>query len=221
MTKKIHSRQVAGFTLVELLTVIAIIGILAGILIPVVGKVRKTARVTACMSNMRQVGMAAAMWSTDNKNRIVHAGGVAWTFELAPYLGLTGTEERADVFRCPDDPSESPRQLRTYRYNSGNSSTGEKLATSADRRRSLADVNNPSGYVMLFDVAYTGTLDLPLWKYNTMIWARNYDEQFSPETPGTYPRPHYEGRAVNLLFYDGHVARHAYPLPERFYHWDL
>ena len=50
-----------AFTLIELLTVIAIIGILAAILIPTVGAVRVQAKQATCVSNLRQVGVAAAV----------------------------------------------------------------------------------------------------------------------------------------------------------------
>ena len=59
-----------GFTLIELLTVIAIIAILAAILIPVVGKVRETARASKCLSNLRGWGVATALFAADNKNRL-------------------------------------------------------------------------------------------------------------------------------------------------------
>ncbi|EIP98099.1 prepilin-type N-terminal cleavage/methylation domain-containing protein [Opitutaceae bacterium TAV1] len=56
-----------AFTLVELLTVIAIIGILAAILIPVVGKVRASARETQGLSNIRQVGLGCILYAQDNR----------------------------------------------------------------------------------------------------------------------------------------------------------
>src|SRR4051812_45586898 len=59
-----NSRRI-GFTLVELLTVIAIISVLAAILFPVFAQARETARQTACMSNEKQMGIAFHMCMQD------------------------------------------------------------------------------------------------------------------------------------------------------------
>jgi len=57
--------QHCGFTLVEMLVVISIIAVLMGILLPVLGKVRSSARKIVCMSNLRQVGTAINAYSMD------------------------------------------------------------------------------------------------------------------------------------------------------------
>jgi prepilin-type N-terminal cleavage/methylation domain-containing protein/prepilin-type processing-associated H-X9-DG protein len=62
------SSPTKAFTLVELLTVIAIIGILAAILIPVIGKVRQSARTSTCASNLRQIGVATLAFTAEHKN---------------------------------------------------------------------------------------------------------------------------------------------------------
>jgi prepilin-type N-terminal cleavage/methylation domain-containing protein len=82
-----------GFTLIELLTVIAIIGILAAIIIPVVGKVRSSARTATATSNLRQIGLAANLHATDRK---VYPDGIlagwvsTWDGELQPYVSSSG-----------------------------------------------------------------------------------------------------------------------------------
>ncbi len=60
-----NPRRKGAFTLIELLVVIAIIAILAAILFPVFAQAREKARQTACTSNLRQIGLAFAMYETD------------------------------------------------------------------------------------------------------------------------------------------------------------
>ena len=58
------------FTLIELLVVIAIIGILASLLLPVLGKARETSRQAVCTNNLKQLTMAANIYVDDsNKNK--------------------------------------------------------------------------------------------------------------------------------------------------------
>jgi len=66
---KAHHRQ-TGFTLIELLVVIAIIAILAAILFPVFAQARERARAASCLSNMKQYGLAIAMYKQDYDERV-------------------------------------------------------------------------------------------------------------------------------------------------------
>ena len=75
-----------GFTVVELLTVIAIIGILAAILLPVIGHVRKTARVTQDVASMRALGQSMLQYASENRGVIN-----SWGSESGKTIGLDNT----------------------------------------------------------------------------------------------------------------------------------
>ena len=124
----------SGFTLIELLVVIAIISILAAILFPVFQNVRENARRTACLSNMRQIGLAASLYIQDTDGRYPQSkrGSTQPQIDdstgqlespdygsvfamILPYTGSgvrgTSAEEfeghlrEQTLLACPDDPS--------------------------------------------------------------------------------------------------------------------
>jgi len=105
-----------AFTLIELLTVIAIIGILAAIRIPTVSKVRESARAVKCLSNVREISRALLMFTSENRGNLPHpslAGqfgpgvGQSWWFGIDRYFQNTtgnGTLTRTqEISRFPSD----------------------------------------------------------------------------------------------------------------------
>lgn len=108
-----------GFTLIELLVVIAIIAILAAILFPVFARAREKARQTSCLSNLKQLGLAAHMYAQDYDEKMVfhriwgNDGTrdriLAWWELLQPYiknrqLMVCPTEGRTWGSGCPYSP---------------------------------------------------------------------------------------------------------------------
>ena len=84
----------AGFTLIEILVVIAIIALLAAILFPVFGRARENARRSACQSNLKQIGLALSQYVDDNDGYMPFFN---YNTLIAPYVKNT------QIFVCPDD----------------------------------------------------------------------------------------------------------------------
>lgn len=119
----VHGRRpAAGFTLVELLVVVAIIAVLVGLLLPAVQSARAAARRTECANNLRQVGLAMGQFCDAHRGRFPDTShnesddaNLSWIYTIAPFM------ENVDAIRiCPSDQKAADRlrlKLTSYAMN--------------------------------------------------------------------------------------------------------
>src|ERR1700761_2755234 len=118
---KINSSRKAGFTLIEILIVVAIIVLLAAIAIPNFVHARTTAQANACINNLRQIDGAKQEWALETK-----AGATSTPADsnIQPYMG------RGSAGSLPTSPLDSSSTFDTS-YSVGNLSTAPKCLISS------------------------------------------------------------------------------------------
>jgi prepilin-type N-terminal cleavage/methylation domain-containing protein/prepilin-type processing-associated H-X9-DG protein len=108
-------RARSAFTLVELLVVIGIIAVLVGMLLPSLTRARDASRRVACLSNLRQLQTAHAMYNQEFKGRLWRKWTASPTFHflLKPYLGyglnnkeMKNEQTINEIFCCPCAPND-------------------------------------------------------------------------------------------------------------------
>ncbi len=169
-----------GFTLIELLVVIAIIAILAAILFPVFARARENARRTSCLSNMKQFGTAAMMYSQDYDEKLF-----GYRFQgTNPYASDSNVGSRAktevffnqilfpytksdQIWVCPSNPiawvnvdKDAVTSIRGdfQSYGGQNSYSASNYMFPSRNGIALAAITEPANTVGMVDGKYYNTL---------------------------------------------------------------
>lgn len=185
-----------GFSLIEMLFVVAVIAILAGLMFPLAGSVRARAQRTSCLNNLRQWGLALNLYLDENRGKFPNWQGNSklWYEELPPYVDQAPMSElvtfpgggKKSMFLCPADVGDGTDHgdyYSSYTFNTHVSRT--KGATHQHQ------IKNPDRFVVFSETPTGGKSGVDL---STLGRTKNGSSAFR------------HSGSVCFAFADGHAA---------------